>query len=105
MQTKTAAVIDDRRTLQDHVDTEWYVVATDSFMSGWGEAPGRSIYAVPCRSLEQAKIVLDNMQDRTEMKRPRLVGKDYRPRLRDGDHYSVRGMDDCSRWYIAGGFK
>ncbi len=96
--------IDDRRKPEDKAATVFLVVATDSFMSGWGHAPGRSLFAVPCRSWEEAKIVEDNMRHRSEMKRVRVVGKGYRPKLRDGDHYSIRDMSDCDRFYRPGGF-
>lgn len=99
------AVIDDRRTDEDKAQTWGFVVATDSFMSGWGRAAGRSLFAVPVTSLEQAEIVADNMQHRSEMKRVRIVGHDYRPRLQAGDHYSIRDMSDCSRFYEVGGFR
>ena len=98
-------VIDDKRSTDDREATVWYVVATDSFMSGWGQAQGSSYFAVPCKDLEQARIVEDNMEHRSEMKRVRLVlARTYRPKLRSGDHLSIRDMDDCSRFYTVGGF-
>jgi len=103
--TRNGATIDDRRSEQDKRRTLFFVVATDKFMSGWGNAPGRSFFAVPCESLEQAEIVEDNMHHRSEMKRVRIVGHDYRPKLRSGDHYSIRDMSDCSRFYTKGGFR
>lgn len=96
--------VDDRRTPEDKAITAGFVVATDSFMSGWGRARGRSLFAVPFRTYEEAEIVLQNMEARSEMKRARIVGKDYRPRLRDGDHLSIRDMSDCSRFYEKHGF-
>ncbi len=104
--TKTGATIDDRRSDEDRENTVYLVVATDRFMSGWGKAEnGRSLFAVPCSGLEQAKIVLDNMKHRSEMKRCRIVlARTYRPHLRRGDHYSIRDMSDCSRFYSPGGF-
>ena len=102
----SGAIIDDRRSEKDKARTWGFVVATDSFMSGWGRAPGRSIFAVPVVDLRQAEIVLDNMEHRTEMKRARLVLADnYRPKLRGGDHFSIRDMSDCSRLYSPGGFR
>ena len=98
------ATRDDRRSEADKAATVGFVVATDSFMSGWGNAPGKSYFAVPFRSYEESRIVEDNMNARTEMKRVRVVGKDYRPRLRAGDHFSIGAIDDCSRFYTAGGF-
>lgn len=97
-------VIDDRRSNEDKELTWGFVVATDRFMSGWGMAPGRSLFAVPVRNHREAEIVLDNMRSRGDMVRPRIVGSDYRPRLRTGDHLSIRDMEDCDRFYTPGGF-
>jgi len=94
----------DRRSEAEKESTWGFVVATDSFMSGWGDAPRRSLFAVPVRNWKEAEIVLDNMQHRPEMKRARIVGKDYRPKLRPGDHLSIRDMSDCARFYAPGGF-
>ena len=97
-------VKEDHRTPEQKAATVCFVVATDSFMSGWGQAKGRSIFAVPCRSMQEAFIVEDNMRHRSEMKRVRIVGADYRPRLYNGDHLSIRAMDDVSRFYEPGAF-
>lgn len=98
-------IIDDRRTDEDKAATWGFIVATDKFLSGWGGAPRRSIFAVPVRSYEEARIVDDNMRHRSEMKRVRLViGKNYRPKLYPGDHLSIRDMADCDRFYTPGGF-
>jgi len=100
------ATTDDRRSEADKARTWGFVVATDSFMSGWGGAAGgRSIFAVPVRSPKEAEIVADNMRARSEMKRVRIVGHDYKPRLRNGDHLSIRAMDNCARFYKPGGFR
>ena len=96
---------DDNRSEDEKRRTVGFVVATDSFMSGWGLAPGRSIFAVPFETWEQAKVVEDNMRHRSEMKRVRVVGRDWRPKLHKGDHLSIRSMDDASRFYEPGGFK
>jgi hypothetical protein len=98
-------MIDDRRTDTDKAKTVGFVVATDRFMSGWGQAPGRSYFAIPLRSWDEADVVRENMEARSEMKRVRVVGKDYRPKLHEGDHLSIRDMSDCSRFYEKGGFQ
>ncbi len=97
-------MIDDKRTSEQIKKTVCMVVATDSFMSGWGQSPGKSYFAVPCESFDQAKIVEDNMHRRSEMKRVRIVGVPYRPRLGRGDHLSIRKMSDCNRFYTPNGF-
>lgn len=96
-------MIDDKRTDTERALTVCYVVATDSFMSGWGLAKGRSLFAVPCKSWEQSRVVLGNMHNRSEMKYVRVQSN--LPRLRKGDHLSIRSMDECSRFYTPGGFK
>ncbi len=99
-------IIDDRRTDADKEATWGFVVATDKFLSGWGQAPRRSIFAVPVRSYEEARIVIDNMRHRDDMKRVRFIcGNKYRPKLYPGDHLSIRDMSDCSRFYTPGGFR
>lgn len=64
-----------------------YVVATDSFMSGWGKAPGRSIVAVEVHNHAHEKHVTDVLERRPEMKRVRFSVN--LPRVRRGDHLDV----------------
>lgn len=99
-------MIDDRRTSDEKAATVGFVVATDRFLSGWGLAPGRSLFAVPLRSWGQEPTVRRNMKQRSEMQRVRTVGRDYPKtvRLGRGDHLSIRSLDDASRFYEDGGF-
>ena len=95
--------IDDRR-MDKRAPGLGYVVATDAFMSGWGMAPGRSLFAVPVDSSEEASAVLTAMRLRSEMKRPRVVTRkraDGTPlvRLRGGDHLSVQDREDAAEFY------
>lgn len=90
---------DDRRSEADKEATVGFVVGTDRFLSGWGQAPNRSLFAVPVKDFDQAEVVAENMRRRGDMLRVRIVGKDYRPRLYDGDHFSIRDMSDCSWLY------
>ncbi len=83
----------DDRSPADVKRTIGFWVATDSFMSGWGEAPGRSIVAVPFVNADDATTVERQLRLRHEMKRLRMVGPDYQPKLRDGDHYHVYGLN------------
>lgn len=47
----------------------FYVTYIDSFMSGWGEAKGKDNRVIlPCASEEEARIVLNNVQNRTDGK-------------------------------------
>ena len=97
--------IDDRRSAEDKEKTQGFVVANDSFMSGWGRASGRSIFAVPFGVEHNADFIIQNMEARSEMKYVRVsMGKNYRPKLRAGDHLSIRSMEDSSRFYEKHGF-
>lgn len=84
-----------------------FVVCTDTFMSGWGKALGRSLYALRVGPAS-AQIVLANAKRRREMKRCRIVKAkaNGRPdvKLRAGDHLAIVGRDTAQRWYTPGGF-
>ena len=101
----------DDRSAEDVARTVGFIVATDSYMSGWGHAPGRSIVAVPImRGAESRHLYgygigfdavdsrdldrkLGNFERRPEFKRVRIAaGKQYRPRLRSGDHLHIYGV-------------
>lgn len=56
------------------------IAATDSFLSGWGQARGgASMCAWACRS-EDADQVERWVRNRSDMKRVRVVGNDWRPK-------------------------
>ncbi len=101
MQTEN---LNDRRTPAEIEATIGYVVATDRFMSGWGNAPERSIFAVAVSNMAEARIVERNMRNRSEMKYVRWWSKDTRPRLNNGDHLSITGKTSAGRFFIEGGF-
>lgn len=92
--------IQDDRTPQEVESTVGFVVATDSFMSGWGEAPGRSIVAVPVVDYEDEKRVRERLERRYEMKRVRFCLKDWRPRLFEGDHLHIYDTKTSFRYAI-----
>ena len=103
----------DNRSISEVGETAAFVIATDSAMSGWGEAPGRSIVARPIKrklyvsidsngntrshyevNLEELKRVESVFDSRREFKRVRVVyGKVYKPRMDDGDHLHIYGFD------------
>tara|TARA_Y100000361_G_C10922788_1_gene219829 strand:- start:181 stop:486 length:306 start_codon:yes stop_codon:yes gene_type:complete len=88
-------VTQDSRTEEQRNSTIGFVVATDSFMSGWGSAPDRSLYAVAFTTGKQREIVERHMQNRNDFKRVRVVyGKDYKPRFNDGDHLSIPEINE-----------
>lgn len=78
-----------------------YVVATDSFMSGWGEAErGKSYYALAADTEDEAYTVMENLKDRPEMKRVRYVRT--LPRLGPHDHLTVADRGIAPRYYEKG---
>ena len=83
------ATINDQRTDEQKEHTTWYAVATDKFMSGWGLAPRKSYYAIPCNSYDQAERAVEYLSSRPEMKYIRIAKAPYRPKLQDGDHLSI----------------
>ncbi len=84
-------VIHDRRSDEEKKATIGFIVGTDRVMSGWGKAEGgMSYFAIPVRTSEEWDETLSFMHGRNDMLRVREVGKDYRPRLRAGDHLSIR---------------
>ena len=99
-------MIDDKRN-DKTAPALGYVIATDTFMSGWGMAKGRSLFAVPVDNHGEVDMVAYAMRyQRTDMIRPRLVQSlraDGTPRVRmdDNDHLSVRDREDVSRFYHA----
>ena len=94
----------DDRTEEEKEKTLAFVVGTDRFLSGWGNAPGRSIYALPILDPNTSHVVLENMQNRSDMQRVRYVMKDYKPKLRNGDHYKIASPAMAERHYRKGGF-
>lgn len=79
-----------------------YVIAQDNFMSGWGHAKRRSLYAIAVRSEEEAQIVAENMENRSEMTRIRIVHA--LPKLKRGEHLHVSSKKEASRFFQIEGF-
>jgi len=94
--------INDRRTDQEKKDTLGFMVATDRFLSGWGQAPRRSIYALAITDIGQFHIVEENLKDRGDMMRVRFCKK--LPRMKEGDHLSIAGPSKAGRHYVKYGF-
>lgn len=62
-------------------DTPFYVLAEDSFMSGWGAARGQvNTVVVPCGNKQEIQRAMAYMKERTEMKRIRYVCRMPRPK-------------------------
>lgn len=97
------ATVEDRRTEEEKAATRLFVVATDSALSGWGSARGgRSLYALACRSEDEAATVEANLRRRPEMRRVRICHTF--PRAKSCDHLAVVGKTTAERHYRAGGF-
>lgn len=90
-------IVDDKRTAAEKRSTWGFVVATDKFMSGWGHAKGRSLFAVAVEDHNVAECVLRRFRQRSEMRGARIQGG--LPRLRDGDHLSIRGRKEASYFF------
>lgn len=93
-------MIDDQR--KSRHQPRGFVVATDSFLSGWGEAPGRSLYAIAVESEDEAYTVMHNMKKQGSFKRIRWTRT--LPRIRRGDHLSVRDRHSAPRYFMKDGF-
>lgn len=52
----------------------YYVIMTDKFLSGWGEAKGKiNKFIVKCDTKEQALLIYKNAKRRTDMKLIRIT--------------------------------
>ena len=98
-------VVDDRRGADEREGTRFFTVGTDRFLSGWGKAPGRSYFALPCLTIEEAETCAENLRRRGDMLRVRIVGRGWRPKLGPGDHLSIRNREEASRHYVKGGWE
>lgn len=81
-----AGIIKDHRTRDLEAPLTW-AVATDKFMSGWGQAPDTSYVAYPIYSYEDERELMQYMDDRQEFIRVRVNLN--LPRLRDGCHLAI----------------
>jgi hypothetical protein len=82
-------IIEDDRDQTEADYTHGFVVATDKFMSGWGNAPGKSYVAMPFFSPEHMDSIENRFNLRSEFLRVRVVAKTWRPKLRAGDHLYI----------------
>jgi hypothetical protein len=70
----------DDRTNEEKKTHAWIVAGTDRFMSGWGEARGGVSYAGWACKYEDLNKVESWVENRSDMKRVRVVGNDWRPK-------------------------
>lgn len=82
----------------------YYVTMTDKFMSGWGSAKGKINKLVfVCETMAEAKIVMDNAENRDDQKYINIVSKKpYYP----SDRYYVqyKTKEEYPSWYVEGYF-
>lgn len=91
------------KSIKDFPSAEYYVVAIDSFMSGWGEAEGkRNKIVLPCDSYEEAEVVLANTESRSDMKRAHITST--KPPMDRRVLYSLFSKKSAASWYKPGGF-
>ena len=90
--------LQDDRTKEEKELYPVIILATDRFMSGWGEASGGVSYAGWACAEGVVNKVESWVRSRREMKRVRIVGNDYRPRGRGHCHiYVVKEGHPASR--------
>jgi hypothetical protein len=83
----------------------YYVTMTDKFMSGWGEAKGKTNKLVfICETYEQAKTVANNAENRSEMKYVNICTE--KPRY-DVNRYltQFKTIEEAPTWYREGYMK
>lgn len=82
----------------DIPDAPLYVLANDSFMSGWGHAEGKTNTVVlPCADADEAGRVTAIVADRPEMRQVRTAKN--KPRLRSDVVYSLLTPENAPAWY------
>ena len=84
----------------------YYVTMTDKFMSGWGHAMNKiNKLVITCDNYDEAVIVADNANNRSEMKYINITSRKpyYNPRYY---YVSVHGhtIGDYKSWFIPGYF-
>ena len=84
--------------------TKYYVTMTDRFMSNWGRAENIiSKYVVECETLEEARIVEQNANNRSEMRNVRIreTFPNYNP---DKFKTDFTNKEKSPRFFKVGGF-
>jgi hypothetical protein len=91
-------------TKSAEIPKSWgYVLANDSFLSGWGPATDKiNTVILLVASYEEAMIVTENARRRSDMRRVRIVCT--KPRMRQHVLYSLMNRESAHRWYEKNGF-
>lgn len=78
-------------------EARFYVLATDTFMSGWGHAENRAnVLIIPCSDLRTAEDVAAVLRGRDEMQRVRINSK--RPRVNPYWAAQVKSAAEVRGW-------
>jgi len=83
----------------------YYVIAKDNFMSGWGYAEGKENKLIfPVSSYEEAEIVRDNLENRSEMSKIHI--RSTKP-IVSQEHilWQLLGKETSPNWYKKGMWK
>ena len=107
MTARAGYVLVDRRDPDEKPDTRFLVVARDKVLSGWGQAPRYSFFAVPAENLEQAFRFKDKFLKREDFERVTILefsgGLDpllpYH-RLGKGDHLVIESPRRCGFLWV-----
>lgn len=85
---------------------DWYVSMTDTSLSGWGGAKNKiNKLIIKCDSCEEAEIVEDNAQHRTDMRYINIrTEKPYYSTSRYLVQYKTK-LDGYKAWFIKDSFK
>lgn len=82
----------------DIPEAPYYVVAIDTFMSGWGEARDRTNKVVlPCESRRVAEKVLEYARSRSEMRQAKIISR--KPRFTEHIAWSLLTRETAKAWF------
>ena len=78
---------------------KYYVIATDTFLSGWGLAKNRlNKLVIECESLNEAEIVSNNAKARSDMKDVKIMNTRPQYSITEVlENYKTK--EDMPRWF------
>lgn len=79
---------------------KYYVTMTDSFLSGWGMAEGKTNkLVIECNNLQEAEIVANNARARSDMKYVNICTT--KPRYSSSAYYvSWHDKSSYPNWFV-----